>query len=252
MIEEGSSNIDESMISGEPLPVAKAAGDTVIGGTVNQTGGFVMRATGVGKDTMLAKIVQMVAEAQRSRAPIQRLADTVAGLVRPGGRRASRSLPSSPGRSGDRRRRLAYALVNAIAVLIIACPCALGLGDPDVDHDRHRQGRAARHPDPQCRSARDARESRHACGRQDRHADAGQARSCGGIAVRAAREEDLLAIAAAVEKGSEHPLGAAIVAGAAGSAGVRSPRGDRPVLDSPARASRRTSDGRRVQSATRK
>src|SRR3546814_9181956 len=71
------SNIDESMVSGEPLPVAKTIGDRVIGGTVNQTGGFVMRATGVGKDTLLSKIVQMVAEAQRSRAPIQRLADTV-------------------------------------------------------------------------------------------------------------------------------------------------------------------------------
>src|SRR3546814_2116756 len=71
IVEEGSSNIDESMVSGEPLPVAKTIGDRVIGGTVNQTGGFVMRATGVGKDTLLSKIVQMVAEAQRSRAPIQ-------------------------------------------------------------------------------------------------------------------------------------------------------------------------------------
>ncbi|BBC71678.1 copper-transporting ATPase [Altererythrobacter sp. B11] len=128
-IEEGSSAIDESMISGEPLPVAKRAGDTVIGGTVNQTGGFVMRATGVGTDTMLSKIVQMVAAAQRSRAPIQRLADQVAGWF----------VPVVIGISAvtfvvwaiwGPAPALAYALVNAIAVLIIACPCALGLATP--------------------------------------------------------------------------------------------------------------------------
>lgn len=128
-VTEGASAIDESMISGEPLPVSKQAGDKVIGGTVNQTGGFVMRADAVGKDTMLSKIVQMVAEAQRSRAPIQRLADQVAAWFVPlvvviavvtfivwaiwG------PFPA-----------LAYALVNAIAVLIIACPCALGLATP--------------------------------------------------------------------------------------------------------------------------
>jgi Cu+-exporting ATPase len=83
LVEDGSSNVDESMISGEPLPVAKGLGDRVIGGTINQTGGFIMRATGVGTDTMLAKIVQMVAEAQRSRAPIQRLADRVAAWFVP-------------------------------------------------------------------------------------------------------------------------------------------------------------------------
>ena len=128
-IEEGSSAIDESMISGEPLPVAKQAGDRVIGGTVNQTGGFVMRATGVGKDTMLAKIVQMVAEAQRSRAPIQRLADRVAGLFVPvviATAMATFVVWAIWGPSPA----LAYALVNAIAVLIIACPCALGLATP--------------------------------------------------------------------------------------------------------------------------
>jgi P-type Cu+ transporter len=128
-IEEGASNIDESMISGEPLPVAKETGDKVIGGTVNQTGGFVMRATGVGKDTMLAKIVQMVAEAQRSRAPIQRLADQVAAWFVPAVvviAIASFIVWAIWGPAPA----LAYALVNAIAVLIIACPCALGLATP--------------------------------------------------------------------------------------------------------------------------
>ena len=128
-IEEGSSAIDESMISGEPLPVAKQAGDTVIGGTVNQTGGFIMRATGVGKDTMLSKIVQMVAEAQRSRAPIQRLADQVAGWFVPAVVVIAIATFVVWGFWGP-APALAYALVNAIAVLIIACPCALGLATP--------------------------------------------------------------------------------------------------------------------------
>ncbi|PNQ77283.1 copper-translocating P-type ATPase [Erythrobacter sp. SAORIC-644] len=128
-IEEGSSAIDESMISGEPLPVAKKAGDTVIGGTVNQTGGFVMRATGVGKDTMLSKIVQMVAEAQRSRAPIQRLADQVAGWFVPAVVVIA-IVTFIVWAIWGPAPALAYALVNAIAVLIIACPCALGLATP--------------------------------------------------------------------------------------------------------------------------
>ena len=128
-IEEGSSAIDESMISGEPLPVAKQAGDTVIGGTVNQTGGFIMRATGVGKDTMLSKIVQMVADAQRSRAPIQRLADQVAGWFVPAVVVIAIATFVVWAIWGP-APALAYALVNAIAVLIIACPCALGLATP--------------------------------------------------------------------------------------------------------------------------
>ena len=128
-IEEGSSAIDESMISGEPLPVAKKTGDTVIGGSVNQTGGFVMSATGVGKDTMLSKIVQMVAEAQRSRAPIQRLADQVAGWFVPAVVVIA-IVTFIVWAIWGPAPALAYALVNAIAVLIIACPCALGLATP--------------------------------------------------------------------------------------------------------------------------
>jgi len=126
---EGTSAVDESMVTGEPIPVAKEAGDGVVGGTVNGTGSFVMEAQKVGSDTLLARIVAMVAEAQRSRAPIQRLVDVVSAwfvltviviavltfvvwsLVGP-------------------EPRLAYALVNAVAVLIIACPCALGLATP--------------------------------------------------------------------------------------------------------------------------
>ena len=128
-VTEGSSAIDESMISGEPLPVSKKAGDQVIGGTVNQTGGFVMRAGAVGKNTMLSKIVQMVAEAQRSRAPIQRLADQVAAWFVPSVVVIA-VVTFIVWAIWGPFPALAYALVNAIAVLIIACPCALGLATP--------------------------------------------------------------------------------------------------------------------------
>ena len=128
-IAKGSSTIDQAMITGEPIPVAKAKGDSVTGGTVNQTGSFIMTAERVGKDTLLAKIVQMVAEAQRSRAPIQKLADTVAGLFVPAVvviAIATFIIWSIWGPEPA----LAYGLVNAVAVLIIACPCALGLATP--------------------------------------------------------------------------------------------------------------------------
>ena len=126
---EGTSTIDESMISGKPLPVTKAFGDRVIGGTVNQTGGFVMKAGAVGKDTMLSKIVQMVAEAQRSRAPIQRLADKVAAWFVPFVLLVS-VVTFIVWAIWGPTPAFAYALVNGIAVLVIACPCALGLATP--------------------------------------------------------------------------------------------------------------------------
>ena len=128
-IAKGSSTIDQSMITGEPIPVAKAEGDDVTGGTVNQTGSFVMTAERVGKDTLLAKIVQMVAEAQRSRAPIQKLADTVAGLFVPAVVLIAIATFIIWSIWGP-EPALAYGLVNAVAVLIIACPCALGLATP--------------------------------------------------------------------------------------------------------------------------
>ena len=117
------------MISGEPLPVKKSIGDEVTGGTVNQTGGFVMTAERVGKDTMLSKIVQMVAEAQRSRAPIQRLADLVAGWFVPVVIGIA-ILTFAAWAVWGPEPAFAYGLVNAVAVLIIACPCALGLATP--------------------------------------------------------------------------------------------------------------------------
>jgi len=126
---EGRSSIDESMITGEPMPVEKGTGDAVTGGTVNQTGGFVMRAKRVGEDTLLSQIVQMVADAQRSRAPIQRIADTVAGYFVPAVVAIAAVTFAVWGIAGP-EPALAYAVLNAVAVLIIACPCALGLATP--------------------------------------------------------------------------------------------------------------------------
>jgi Cu+-exporting ATPase len=126
---DGESNVDESMVTGEPIPVAKLAGEKLIGATVNGTGSLLMRAEKVGADTLLAQIVNMVAKAQRSRAPIQKLADVVASYF----------VPTVVGVAGAAfiawwvwgpEPRLAYAVVNAVAVLIIACPCALGLATP--------------------------------------------------------------------------------------------------------------------------
>jgi Cu+-exporting ATPase len=126
---EGASAVDESMVTGEPIPVEKKTGDRLTGGTVNATGGFVMRAERVGSDTLLAQIVRMVSEAQRSRAPIQRLADVVSSWFVPAVLVAAvitfvvwAWLGPEP--------KFAYAIVNAVAVLIIACPCALGLATP--------------------------------------------------------------------------------------------------------------------------
>jgi len=129
LVEEGSSSVDESMISGESIPVEKAPGDKVTGGTLNATGSFVLRAEKVGADSVLSRIVQMVADAQRSRAPIQGLADRVAGVFVPAVAAAA-ALTFALWFFLGPEPRLAYAIVDAVAVLIIACPCALGLATP--------------------------------------------------------------------------------------------------------------------------
>src|SRR5205085_9310408 len=129
VVEDGRCSVDESMGTGESMPVTKAPGARVIGGTMNLTGSFVMRAEKVGRDTMLARIVQMVADAQRSRAPIQRLADEVSrwfvlSVI------AVPLIAFAVWASVGPEPRLAFALVAAVSVLIIACPCALGLATP--------------------------------------------------------------------------------------------------------------------------
>ena len=128
-VEEGATTVDESMVTGEPIPIEKRAGTKVTGGTVNGTGSFVMRAERVGNDTLLARIVRLVGEAQRSRAPIQRLADVVAGWFVPAVVAVAIATFAVWSVAGP-EPRFAHALVNAVAVLIIACPCALGLATP--------------------------------------------------------------------------------------------------------------------------
>ena len=128
-VEEGRSALDESLVTGESMPVTKTAGDVVIGGTLNQTGSLIMRAEKVGRDTMLARIVQMVAEAQRSRAPIQRMADRVSAWFVPAVLGIAMIAAIIWATVGP-EPRLAHALIVAVSVLIIACPCALGLATP--------------------------------------------------------------------------------------------------------------------------
>ena len=148
------------MLTGEPIPVEKGPGARVTGGTVNGTGSFVMRAERVGADTLLAQIVRMVAEAQRSRAPIQRLADQVSAWFVPAVVVVAVLTALAWGLFGP-EPRLAYALVNAVAVLIIACPCALGLATPMSIMVGDGTRRAGRRADQERRGARDPREGGH-------------------------------------------------------------------------------------------
>jgi len=210
---EGHSNVDESMISGEPLPVEKSTGDKVTGATVNTTGSFVMRAERVGSETVLARIVHMVAEAQRSRAPIQKLADKVSSWFVPGvvlvaiTSFAAWSIFGPPPAMG-------FALLNAVAVLIIACPCALGLATPMSI--MVGTGRGA-HAGVLVRNA----EALEAMEKVDTLVvdktgtlTEGRPRLLGVMPVGDQDENALLRLAASLEQASEHPLAAAIVKGA--------------------------------------
>lgn len=210
---EGTSAVDESMVTGEPLPVEKGPGSWVTGGTLNSSGSFVMRAERVGGDTLLAQIVRLVGEAQRSRAPIQRLADTV----------SSHFVPLVVGVAvitfvvwalAGPEPRMAHALVNAVAVLIIACPCALGLATPMSIMVATGRGATA--------------------GVLIKHAEAlqvlekvdtlvvdktgtlteGKPRLVSVVTAPGEDERELVRLAASLERGSEHPLAAAVVAAA--------------------------------------
>jgi len=213
---EGHSPVDESMVTGEPMPVDKKVGDPVVGGTMNGAGAFVMRAEKVGADTLLARIVQMVAEAQRSRAPIQRLADRAAAWFVPtvvAIAAAAFVLWLSVGPEP----RLAHAVLSAVAVLIIACPCALGLATPMSIMVASGKGASV---GVLFRNA-EAIEVLHTV--DTLVVDKTGTLTEGAPALVAVEplpssgvvERQLLLLAAAVEKPSEHPLAAAIVAGAA-------------------------------------
>jgi len=213
VVMEGSSSVDESMLTGEPIPVEKTPGSKVTGATVNGTGGFVMRAERVGSDTLLAHIVRMVSEAQRSRAPIQRLADRVSAVFVPAVV-AIAVVTFVVWAAFGPEPRLAHALVNAVAVLIIACPCALGLATPMSVMVGIGRGATS--------------------GVLIRNAEAlemferidtlvvdktgtlteGKPRLTALVPRGEHTEDELLSVAASLEKGSEHPLASAILSGA--------------------------------------
>ncbi len=210
---EGASAVDESMVTGESLPVEKKAGDRVIGATLNGTGSFIMRAEKVGADTVLARIVRLVSEAQRSRAPIQRLADVVASYFVPAVVVAAVVTFAAWALAGP-PPRMAYALVNAVAVLIIACPCALGLATPMSIMVATGRGATA---GVLFRNA----EALETMERVDTLVvdktgtlTEGKPRLEAVVTAGGIDEGELLRLAASLEQGSEHPLAAAIVAGA--------------------------------------
>jgi len=209
---EGKSSVDESMITGESMPVEKSAGCRVIGATVNATGSFVMRAEHVGSETLLAQIVQMVSQAQRSRAPIQRLADRVAGWFVPaviGIAVLTFLIWSLVGP----QPRLAHALVNAVAVLIIACPCALGLATPMAI--MVGTGRGA-HAGVLIRNA-EALEILEKVDTLvvDKTGTLTEGKpNVESVVAMSGDESGLVRLVASLEQGSEHPLGAAVVAAA--------------------------------------
>jgi Cu+-exporting ATPase len=210
---EGESSVDESMVSGEPMPVTKSPGDSVIGATVNGTGSLLMQAEKVGADTLLARIVQMVSEAQRSRAPVQRLADRVAGWFVPAVVAASVVTFVVWAWLGP-QPAMAYALVNAVAVLIIACPCALGLATPMSIVTA--TGNGARHGIlfRDAEAIERLREVDVLLLDKTGTLTEGEPRLTHWAATKDFNANDLLAWSAALERLSEHPLGAAIAAAA--------------------------------------
>ncbi len=210
----GSSSVDESMVTGEPIPVEKNPGSSVTAGTVNGSGTFLMRAERVGSETLLAQIVRLVSEAQRSRAPIQRVADIVASYFVPAVVAISVLTFIIWAMFGPREERMAHALVNAVAVLIIACPCALGLATPMSVMVGTGRGALA---GVLIRNA----EALEILEKVDTLVlDKTGTLTEGGPVLQSViplvpwSETELLSLAASLEQGSEHPLAAAVLAGA--------------------------------------
>jgi len=210
---EGKSSVDESMITGEPIPVQKQKGDRVTGATVNGTGSLIMRAERVGSETLLAQIVRMVAEAQRSRAPIQKLADQVSGYFVPIVVGAAVLTFVIWGLWGP-APRLAHALVNAVAVLIIACPCALGLATPMSIMVAMGRGATAGVLFKNAEAIELMRKVDTLVVDKTGTLTEGKPKLVSIESADDFEEQKLLRLAATLERGSEHPLAAAIVKGA--------------------------------------
>jgi P-type Cu+ transporter len=210
---EGLCTVDESMITGEPIPVEKVPGGRVTAGTINGTGGFVMRAERVGSDTLLARIVRMVSEAQRSRAPIQGLADTVSSYFVPTVVLTAVVTFIIWALIGP-EPRMVYALVNAVAVLIIACPCALGLATPMSIMVGTGRGATAGVLFKNAEALEILEKVDTLVLDKTGTLTEGRPRLSTIQALPGSTEDEILRLAAGLERGSEHPLAAAIVAGA--------------------------------------
>jgi len=210
MITEGKSTIDESMISGEPAPVAKKEGDRVIGATVNQTGTFLMRTEKIGSETLLSQIVKMAADAQRSRAPIQKLADQISGYFVPvvlGCAAAAFIIWSIFGPPPA----LAYALISAISVLIIACPCALGLATPMSIMVGVGIGAQSGILIKNAEAIQKCEKVTHILTDKTGTLTAGKPQVTAVIPASGWDEKSLLSLAASIEQSSEHPLARCVV-----------------------------------------
>ena len=213
VVTEGRSSVDESMVSGEPIPVEKTADAKVVGGTINGTGSFVMKAERVGADTLLAQIVKMVSEAQRSRAPIQRLADQVASYFVPAVL-ASSVITFVVWAILGPQPAYAHALVNAVAVLIIACPCALGLATPMAIMVGTGRGATEGILIRNAEALETFEKVNTLVVDKTGTLTEGKPRLTAVFPAEGFDETQLLQSAASLEKASEHPLAAAIIAGA--------------------------------------
>ncbi len=210
---EGSSSVDESLMTGEPIPVEKAEGSRVTGGTVNGTGTFVMRAERVGSETLLAQIVRMVSEAQRSRAPVQKLADRAAGYFVPAVVLIAILTFAIWAVLGP-QPKMAHALLNAVAVLIIACPCALGLATPMAIMVGTGRGALAGILIKTAESLEILEKVDTVVVDKTATLTEGKPRVTSLIPAAGSTETQLLKVAAALERASEHPLAAAVLAAA--------------------------------------
>jgi Cu+-exporting ATPase len=213
LVLEGSSAVDESMVTGESIPMAKQPGDRVVGSTVNGSGSFIMRAEKVGADTLLARIVAMVAEAQRSRAPIQDLADQVSRYFVPAVLLVGLVTFVVWALAGP-EPRMAHAVVNAVAVIIIACPCALGLATPMSIMIAMGKGASMGVLFRNAEAVETLRSVDTLVIDKTGTLTEGKPKLAGVVVVAGSDEADVLRLAASLERGSEHPLASAIVAAA--------------------------------------